>query len=260
MKPRLIHRILAALLLLLILVGCSAAPESVPEQTPTASYTPVSSKSGVWATGTVILTSSLNLSFPIAGQVAAMNVEEGDAVRQGIVIARLDTGQIRQAIAEADANLKIAEADLLAVKTAGTPGEIAVAQARVNFSKVQLESAKLQMRRATLYAPMDGTILDIFIQAHEYAGVGQRVVQMGDLNDLSIEVWLDEIDVAGLQVGEPAEVTFEAFPGATSRATITSFAPNPDRVEQRGLKVTLKLLDIPKGLRWGMTADVIFEK
>ena len=71
---------------------------------------------------------------------------------------------------------------------------------------------------------------------------------------------MDELDVAGLLLGDEATVTFEALPGISAQAVITSFSPNLDINDPRDFKVELKLLDVPDGLRWGMTAVVAFNQ
>jgi len=253
--------IVAFFCLSLILTACTPAPQETPAQiTPEEEDTFIPSQAGIWATGNVVLTSSYNLSFPFAGQLAELTVREGDLVAQGDVIARLDTSLVAQDISEAQASLKIAQADLALIRVDGTLEAILAAVARVEYAQTQLDAARLMFEKAELIAPKDGTVLEVYIQANEYAGTGARVVQVGDPDDLSIEVWMNETDVALISVGDTAQVSFEAIPNVSSEAVVTGIAPDPDRAEQRAFKITLKLQEKPEGLRWGMTGDVVFKK
>ncbi|MCP4287858.1 MAG: HlyD family efflux transporter periplasmic adaptor subunit, partial [Gammaproteobacteria bacterium] len=78
-----------------------------------------------------------------------------------------------------------------------------------------------------------------------------------DLNNLRVETTdLSEIDVAKLQVGFEAEVTFDAFPELTLVGTVTRISPKAAQGSGVNYTVVVELTDIPDGLRWGMTAFV----
>jgi multidrug efflux pump subunit AcrA (membrane-fusion protein) len=126
--------------------------------------------------------------------------------------------------------------------------------------RIMINSADARLEGSVLYAPINGTVLEVFVHAYEYAGTGQPVVRLSDLNDLSVEVLMDELDVVGLSIGDEVPVTFEALPGITTQAVIISFSPNLDINDSRDFKVKLKLLDVPENLRWGMTAEVSFKQ
>jgi multidrug efflux pump subunit AcrA (membrane-fusion protein) len=304
-KPKWIHFI--SILLIFLIVSCSSNRESSPTDTELSADPTWQFEQQVRATGKIILSNSLDLSFAITGNVVELLVAEGDTINQGDVIAHLDTRLLEQEIANAEADLEVAKAnlaralvgpsqaefiqagnDLIAAQairplsaaqatiqvvdidsaqarldhldSLPLPEDVALAQADVDRAQTRVVSTQARLERSVLVAPINGTVLEVFIHAYEYAGIGQPVVRLSDINDLSLEVWMDELDVPGLSIGDEVTVTFEALPGVSAQAVITSFSPILDINDPRDFVVELKLLDVPDGLRWGMTAEVSFSQ
>jgi multidrug resistance efflux pump len=151
-----------------------------------------------------------------------------------------------------------AQARLDHLNTLPLPEDVAKTQANVDRAQTKVDSAREYLEKSVLLAPIDGTVLEVFIHAFEYTGRGKPIVRLSDLNELSVEVLMDEIDVVGLSIGDEVTVTFEALPRTSAQAVITSITPNTDINDPRDFKVELKLLNVPNGLRWGMTAEVSF--
>jgi multidrug efflux pump subunit AcrA (membrane-fusion protein) len=82
----------------------------------------------IWASGEVIPATWANLSFPISGQVIELPVSEGNSITAGTVLAQLDTAELEDAVAAAEAGVAIAQADLARLKAGARPGEIAQAE------------------------------------------------------------------------------------------------------------------------------------
>ncbi len=80
---------------------------------------------------------------------------------------------------------------------------------------------------------------------------------MGDLGALRVETTdLNEIDVARVEVGDEATVTFDALPDLTLNGTVVAIAPRAEAGTGVNYTVTVELEEIPAALRWGMTAFV----
>jgi multidrug resistance efflux pump len=91
---------------------------------------------------------------------------------------------------------------------------------------------------------------------------GQPVATIADFSGWTVETDnLTEIDVVKIKEGQGASVVLDALPGVTLRGTVTHISSI--HVEQRGditYKVTLTLTDQHPQIRWGMTAQVTFDK
>ena len=102
----------------------------------------------IWASGEVMPERWANLSFPIAGQVVEIPVSEGETVVAGTVLARLDTAELEDALAAAEAGLAAAQADLARLKAGARPGEIKQAEEAVNSAEAARDGAQAQLDQA----------------------------------------------------------------------------------------------------------------
>lgn len=96
----------------------------------------------VEASGNLAVNRQVVLTFRTPGQVAEVLVEEGDQVREGDVLARLDTADLELAVRQAEINLKIAETQLAKARRPGTPAEIAAAEAALKSAQENLARVK----------------------------------------------------------------------------------------------------------------------
>jgi HlyD family secretion protein len=131
--------------------------------------------------------------------------------------------------------------------------ELALSQAQLN-----LESAQRALEDTVLVAPTAGTITELNIQVGEMASAGQTAaVVISDLSVLTVDVNLDETDVAQVAVGQSALVSVDAFPDAELTGEVTYIAPVAEI--QSGVvlyPVTVQVAPTESPVRPGMTADV----
>ena len=102
---------------------------------------PVEAKSvtvRITASGKVQPVQSVNISPKSPGLLAALNVEQGDTVKQGQIIARMDNSEIKMRILQYKANLDQAKAQLADSEAGSRPEEIAQGKARVDQAQAQL--------------------------------------------------------------------------------------------------------------------------
>ena len=109
--------------------------------TPDLSYSQMDNL--VVASGTLLPARRSNLSFRMAGLASAVAVKAGDLVKEGDVLARLDSAELDAAVAQAKAGLVAAQAAVAELKAGPSKEDIAVAQAAVDSAKAQLARAKV---------------------------------------------------------------------------------------------------------------------
>ncbi len=127
--------------LIVALAACSSAPQATP--TPTTSTQQVAAV--VSASGKVLPSRWANLSFRAGGPVAELDVQAGDKVKTGDVIARLDDLDAKLAVAQAEAVLAIAQAQLAEMKAGARPEQIAVSEQAVKAAEAQVAGASAQL-------------------------------------------------------------------------------------------------------------------
>lgn len=99
------------------------------------------------AGGYVVARYQVEVGSKITGRVVALEIKEGDSVRKGQVIARLEDSELRAQVSQAEANLAAAEARLLEVETGSRPQEIKRAKAEVHRTEADLKNSKLILDR-----------------------------------------------------------------------------------------------------------------
>jgi multidrug resistance efflux pump len=163
-------------------------------------------------------------------------------------------------IAEATAqaiDLADAEARLDYLLAQPLPEDVAVAEAELKQARLNVEAARARLNLATLVAPLDGTVTNVFINAHEYTNAGQPILELSDLTELVVEVKMDDIEVARIDIGDKLLMTFDALPGIEIEGRVISIMPNEGGDGERSFIVLFELDVQPEGLRWGMSAEVV---
>ncbi len=142
-------RLIIGLIIIIVLVGAGYAgyTQYLAPTAVVATATPSSTKksddtSVVSAKGFVAPKRQARLSFKLPGRVAEILVAEGDGVKEGQVLARLDAQDAKNKIAQAEAALATALAQLERVKAGPRAEEIAVAQANVAAARARLAKTK----------------------------------------------------------------------------------------------------------------------
>jgi HlyD family secretion protein len=137
------------------------------------------------------------------------------------------------------------------------PDDVALAQARISNAETQLAAAQATLADLELVAPFDGVISEVHINTSEWVAPGSPVLLIADLKHLHVETTdLGEIDVAQIEVGDKAVVTFDALPDLVLEGIVVSIAPKAAAGSGVNYPVILELSEVHQALRWGMTAFI----
>ena len=159
--------------------------------------------------------------------------------------------------------VKIASLSLDQTKASLQQAQGAVAQAEDNLALLDA-----QLKKLTVYAPMDGMILTRNVEPGEFVQPGASAITMANLNELTITVYVPEDRYGEIALGQVVTVTVDSFPNETFKAAVSSIADqaeftprNVQTVEGRSATVyavKLKVSDPAGKLKIGMPADVVF--
>jgi membrane fusion protein YbhG len=175
----------------------------------------------------------------------------------------------------ADAALRQARAQLALVQAGARPEQVQAAQARATAAASQADAAQAaldtletQIGKLTITAPSDGIVLTRAVEPGSFAAPGSTLLEVGDLGDLTITVFVPEDRYGQLSLGQPATLSVDSFPGETFNGTVVhiadraEFTPrNVQTVEGRRSTVFAIRLDVDDTsgrLKPGMPADVRF--
>jgi HlyD family secretion protein len=160
------------------------------------------------------------------------------------------------AVAAARAQRDIAQAQLDVLLAGATSAEIAAAQAQVDQAQVALDAARLELERATLYAPFEGVVSWVDVDPGQTASPQTPALTLVNEGQFSIEAEVDEADVGWLRVGQQAWIDLDAFPGRTLTGSIVAILPSA--IVDLGVvsyQVTIAIEPNDLTLRAGMTAN-----
>lgn len=259
----------------LVLTGCRSGADDASAQSTTGPATanavpvrtaPVVQESRalpIRTSGRLARKAEMSLSFKVGGFVETIRVDEGDRVRKGQVLARLDLDEINARVRRAEASLEKAERDLrrataLYADSVATLEEKQNAQTAVEVAAARLREARFNQRHATIVAPSDGRIQNRRVEEHEQVRPGEPVFEFGaDAEGWVMRVGLADKDVVKLRLGSPAAVTFDAFPDEPVEARVTEIADAADPVSGT-FEVELRIDDPAGRLKAGMigAADI----
>lgn len=143
------------------------------------------------------------------------------------------------------------------------------AQTAVGTAQANLDLLDTQIKKLTVYAPMDGVVLTRNVEPGEFVQPGAVAMTMANLNELTITVYVPEDQYGKISLGQKAIVTVDSFAGESFTAEVihmadqAEFTPrNVQTVEGRSSTVyaiKLKITDPTGKLKIGMPADVVFK-
>lgn len=170
------------------------------------------------------------VSAEVAGTADAVHVRNGEIVQANQVLVQLSSDTIDDEITSARDSLRDAE--------------------------LSLEDRYDALDNYTIQAPIDGTIVDKYYKAGENAETGKTLCTIFDLSCLTVTLYIDELDIGDVEVGQRAEVTCDSIEGKTYEGVVTEVSINGTAsggVTTYPVKVQI---DQTEGLLPGMNVDV----
>ena len=250
------------------LVGFATAMGLRPKPPPPVEVTTSVAKKGtvtriVTAAGHLQARETVKVSSNVTGDLLSLSVKEGDRVARGQVLGQIDkrlyetqVAQYRGAVASARAAIaqievaieqdrrdadrmrkladeklaSAAELDKVVTQLKVDEGKLASQKELVAQNVGQLETALYNLSRATLTAPIDGTVLEL---QHK---VGERirgsdfsedvVMLMGGLADMEVKAEVGEHEVVAIHVGDEAAVDIDAIPDKQFKGHVVAVGKN----------------------------------
>lgn len=212
------------------------------------------------------------LKSKVAGELRALLVREGEAVRKGQVVARFDEAELRARVAEKRANLEATRAQLeLARKTWSMNADllakgfisqnaadnvantVLVGEANLASARAQLDLVQRALADAVVRAPMDGVVAERFAQPGEKLPIDSKLLSIVDVTRMELEAEVPSSDIAYVKPGQPVEFSIEGIAGKPFQGRIERINPSADE-RSRAVKVYVVLPNASRELRGGMFA------
>lgn len=181
-------------------------------------------------TGTLMALTTATVKAKVAGELIEVTVREGQPVRQGQLLARIDQTEVQARVAArladmaaARAQLQLAEKNRITQKALlernfisqnafdTTQSGYDVAAARLRAAEADLVSARKTLGDSTLYAPFSGIVSERHAQPGERVPLDAKVISIVDLSVLSLEASVPASAISKVRVGQTVEFRVDGF-------------------------------------------------
>ena len=213
----------------------------------------------VYATGVVEPHHFTRIAPLGQARLVAVLVREGDLVRRGQVLARLDDREARAAVSQAQARRDFQRAELerqqrLVQKGFVSRQALERAEAEFRQADAQLAAAQRGLAESVLRAPIDGVVYRQDGEAGEVVGSAQALLWVGAPGALRVSAEVDEEHIARVRPGLKVLIKADAFPGQVFEGRVAEITPKGDPVN-KNYRVRIALPE-QTPLKVGMTTEV----
>ncbi len=245
------------LAVVLLLSGGALRAAAPVHLTPAVMVSPIRSGSVLIASGYVVAQRKASVASKGTGRLVYLGVVEGDRVKAGQVLARIEDADVRAQLAQAQANLDLSRAELrdaerslvrertLLDSNFTSQAAYDAAEARLDrvkagiaVAQAALQSAQVALENTVIRAPFDGTVLtknaDVGEVVAPLAGGAfskSAVVTIADLSSLQVEVDVAESNLEAISPGQPCEIVLDAYPDMRYPGYVAKIVPTADRAK-----------------------------
>ena len=265
-----------AIIIVVILVAAYFAIGSISTSavevklTTVVKQTPGKSSAVLTASGYIVAQRKASVSSKGTGILVYLGVVEGDKVKAGQIIARLDDRDIVAQLDEAKSSLQLYEAQLKEVEnnfnrekelfSRGLSSQQSLDQAEsayksllanIDIANARIRAAEVSLENMIIRAPFDGTVLTKNAEVGEIvapfgASTTSRaaVVTIADMNSLMVETDVSESNIEKINQDQDCEIVLDANPGKRYQGYVFKIVPTADRSKATVLvKVAFKNYD-----------------
>src|SRR6266550_98201 len=204
----------------------------------------------VTANGALNPVRTVTVGSQISGIITELKVDFNSKVKEGDELAKIDPATYERALARAVADLANSQAglelakfnakrskqlyaDKLISESEFEQAEVALQQADANVKirQASVDSAKVDLDRTTIYAPISGMVISRKVDAGQTVAASFNTPELftiaNDLTKMQIETLVSEADIGGVEEGQKVNFTVDAFPGRkfSGRVNQVRFAP-----------------------------------
>jgi RND family efflux transporter MFP subunit len=249
------------------------------------------------ASGYVVAQRKAAVASKVTGRLVSLSVEEGNRVKKGEIIARLENEDVVASKKQAEANLNVARYNLEQAKAELSDAMLSfnrikdlykqgfvskanydaaearykkaiaaveAAEASVKASTAALQASEVTLEYTLIRAPFDAVVLtknadigDIVTPIGAAADAKAAVVTIADMGSLQVEVDVSESNIHQVKTGQPCEILLDALPESRFRGVVHMIVPTADRTKATVL-VKVRFIDKDKRILPEMSAKVAF--
>ena len=256
--------LLVLLIVAAVVVWALLRPKQGPAAFLTATVEQRPLQQAVLADGTLSASKLVSVGAQASGQIKRLLVELGDQVKQGQLVAEIDSMTQQNALQNAQAALKNIEAQR-AVKEAqlsnyraafacqtknltpkadyddalttlsATEAEIRALDAQIVQAQIEVNTAQVNLGYTRIVSPIDGTVVSVPVEEGQTVNAVQSaptLIKVANLDTMTVKAQISEADVINVQPGMKVWFTILGEPNRRYEATLRAIEPAPDSINQ----------------------------
>lgn len=248
----------------------------------------------IQATGSLEAVETVDVGTQISGTISSIYIDYNSAVKQGQLIAEIDSATQETEVAQAAANLLAAKAELASAKAAlakarkdlnrtqalaardlvatadvdadesaylTAEAQVASATAKIEQCEAALTKAKINLGYTKIYSPVDGVVVAKNVEKGQTVAASYTTPSIAeiarDLKQMQVAVSVDEADIGGVEQGQEAEFTVDAYADKKFYGKVTQIRLSPTTSDNVVTYTVIVTVSNPDGsLLPGMTTNV----
>jgi membrane fusion protein, multidrug efflux system len=176
---------------------------------------------------------AVGINSQVAGTLLTVAVEEGNVVRRGQTLARVDDRELRAQFEAAEAAHQVAAAAYdrarqLRERRVITLPEYERERTAEAAARAQLDQVRTRLAYTVIQSPVDGVVTEKRVEAGDLVASQTRLFTVAEVSTLVVRVGVSELDVVQIAVGDPVTIMLDAFPGRSFRGTVRRVFPAAD--------------------------------
>ncbi|MCF7983529.1 MAG: efflux RND transporter periplasmic adaptor subunit [Thiohalocapsa sp.] len=205
--------------------------------------------------GSLILRRLVRLYSQEEGRITELEVFEGDPVRRGRILVRLEDDLLRAELDKARATRAQEQIDVerledLVKRRAASEDEVAQARTALAVAEAELRLLQTRLDYTRIEAPFDGVITERLVEPGDFVTKNTHLLTLADPQSLVAELFVSELVLPHIAVGDPVVVRIDALGAQRFVGEILRIHPTLSATSRQA-KVEVRFENIPPGARAG---------
>jgi membrane fusion protein, multidrug efflux system len=176
---------------------------------------------------------SVGINSQVSGTLLSVEAEEGDVIRRGQALARVDDRELRAQFEAAEAAHQVAAAAYerarqLRDRRVITLPEYERERTAETAARAQLDQIRTRLAYTVIQAPVSGVVTEKRVEAGDLVASQTRLFTLADVSTLVVRVGVSEMDVVRIAAGDPVAIMLDAFPGRSFQGSVRRVFPAAD--------------------------------
>lgn len=195
-------------------------------------------------TGTFEARKELNIIAEGQGRITQLSIAEGQFVKKGQIVAKIDDTNIQAQLMTANASMEKAQKDVERYERlvkAGAISQIQFEEVKLGYQNTQanVTAIQQQLKYSTARSPMSGIVKELQVEEGSFASPGSTIATLVDVSKLKMVVKVDETDIIKVKKGQSVEIITEVYPDEVFTGKVSLLSVQADAGRKYEVEIEL---------------------